>query len=91
MIKDCQGLTDAIISAMKKQAEEAHTTKAEVDISGGIDSAVVAALACKAFGPENVIGVYSSINSSAESKRLARLVAEKFGFNYIDLDLNLNF
>ena len=88
MIKNPQGLVDAIVSAMKKQAEEAHTTKAEVDISGGIDSAVVVALACKAFGPENVIGVYSSINSSEESRKRAALVSETFGFKMLSLDLS---
>ena len=87
MIKDYEKLVNEIVFFMKKQAEEAHTNKSEIDISGGIDSAVVAALACKAFGPENVIGVYSGIHSSSESSRLAKLVAEKFGFHYVHLGL----
>lgn len=87
MILDYEKLVDTIVKAMRNQAKQAHTNKAEVDISGGVDSAVVVALACKAFGPENVIGVYSDINSSNESKERARLVAEKFGFHYIELNL----
>jgi NAD+ synthetase len=86
-IKNPEKLVNLIVNTMKKQAAEANTNKAEVDISGGIDSAVVVALSCLAFGPKNVIGVYSSINSSEESRRLAGLLAAKFGFRFIDLDL----
>lgn len=91
MIKDYELLVKEIVFFMQKQASEAKTDKAEIDISGGVDSAVVAALACKAFGPDNVIGVYSSINSSPESHRLACAVASKFGFKLIDLDLSEEF
>lgn len=86
-LKNPEKAVELIVDAMRKQAEEAHTNKAEIDISGGIDSAVVTALVCKAFGPENVIGVYSSINSSEESHRRAQLVAKKFGCKFVELDL----
>jgi len=51
--------------------------RALVAISGGIDSAVVAALAAEAFGPENVIGVslpspISSQHSKDDALQLAR-------------------
>ena len=87
-VKNFETLVDAIVDVMRMQADEAHTSKAQIDVSGGIDSAVVAALSCKAFGPENVIGVYSDINSSQESLKLARLVSEKFGFKLIVLKLS---
>lgn len=87
-VKNFEVLVDRIVRAMRDQAAEAHTSKAEVDISGGIDSAVVAALACRAFGPENVIGVYTDINSSQESFELARSVSEAFGFKFIVLRLS---
>ncbi len=50
--------------------------KALVGLSGGIDSALVAAIATEALGPENVIGVgmpspYSSTGSVEDSRRLA--------------------
>ena len=41
----------------KSWAKEAGASKYVVGISGGVDSSVVAALACKIFGAENVIGV----------------------------------
>jgi NAD+ synthase (glutamine-hydrolysing) len=51
-------------------------TKAAIGLSGGIDSAVVAALATKALGAENVIGAtlpskYSSDGSVADSLKLS--------------------
>ncbi|MBD3408599.1 MAG: NAD(+) synthase, partial [Ignavibacteriales bacterium] len=51
-------------------------TKAAIGLSGGIDSAVVAALATKALGAENVIGAtlpskYSSGGSVADSLKLS--------------------
>ena len=87
MIKNCELLVKEIIFFMQEQAKGAGTNKVEIDISGGVDSAVVAALACKAFGPENVIGVFSAIDSSVESHRLSKLVAEKFGFHFVCLHL----
>ena len=51
--------------------------KAVVGLSGGIDSAVVAALACEALGPENVMAVlmpsvYSSDHSITDALELVR-------------------
>jgi len=88
MIKNYQLTIDMIVEAMRNQAKQAHTTKTEVDISGGVDSAVVAALSCLAFGNENVIGVYSSIDSSQDSRRRAQMVADRFGFRLVDLNLS---
>lgn len=46
-----------ILSAWKGWAKKTHTTKVVIGISGGKDSSVVAALAKKLFGKENVLGV----------------------------------
>ena len=54
--------------------------KALLGLSGGIDSAVSAALCVRAFGPENVLGVmmpYRTSDPSSEGD--ARLVAESLG------------
>jgi NAD+ synthetase len=50
---------------------------AVIGLSGGIDSALTAAIACTALGPENVTGVslpspYSSEESIADARELAR-------------------
>ncbi|GGQ44719.1 NAD+ synthase [Streptomyces althioticus] len=54
-----------------------------IGLSGGIDSALVAAIACDAVGPENVYGIsmpskYSSDHSRSDAAELAR----RTGLNY---------
>jgi len=54
--------------------------KALLGLSGGIDSAVSAALCVRAFGPENVLGVMMPYRTSdPASEGDARLVAESLG------------
>ncbi|MDR0476448.1 MAG: NAD+ synthase [Desulfobulbaceae bacterium] len=49
-------------------------------LSGGIDSALTAAIACRAFGPENVLGLaMPSIYNPEESLTDARLLAKNLG------------
>ena len=57
--------------------------KVLIGLSGGIDSALVAAIATEALSPENVIGatmpsVYSSEGSVSDSEQLARNLSIKF-------------
>ena len=59
--------------------------KAVLGLSGGIDSALVAALAARAMGAENVIGVampsrYSSEHSIEDAKALADALGMRFEF-----------
>jgi NAD+ synthase (glutamine-hydrolysing) len=52
-------------------------------LSGGIDSSVVAALACDAIGPRNVVGVsMPSTHSSQHSRDDAADLAERTGLDY---------
>jgi NAD+ synthetase len=87
-IQSVEKLIEMIVDRMRGQARQAGVDRAQVDISGGIDSATVAALAVRAFGPDKVVGVYSGINSTEESRRLARLVAERFDFPLVELELS---
>lgn len=56
-------------------------------ISGGKDSAVVAALFAKAIGSENVLGVTLPCHSIMSDKSDAKLVADKYGFELLNIDL----
>lgn len=70
-------------------AERAGFKKGIVGLSGGVDSATTAALAVRALGPQNVIGVSMPYNtSSAESIEHAEQVAETFGLQLVRVDIS---
>jgi NAD+ synthase (glutamine-hydrolysing) len=77
---------EALVLGIKDYARKNRFTKAVIGLSGGIDSAVVAALASEALGPENVLSVMmpspfssrGSIDDSVElGKRLGMPVIER--------------
>src|SRR5438034_7380263 len=62
--------------------------KVVIGMSGGIDSALTAAIACDALGAQNVIGVrMPSRHTSTESLDDAGLVAESLGMQLLDLSI----
>ena len=64
-------------------------TKAVIGLSGGVDSAVVAALAAKALGPKNVIAVRMPYKtSSADSLAHAQLVIDQLGIESRTVDIS---
>jgi NAD+ synthetase len=75
------------VEAIRKYHEDAGIQRAELDVSGGIDSAVMLMLLARAVGVENVTAVYSSINSTESSRNRARLVAEAAGVKLVELEL----
>ncbi|MGJ8654675.1 MAG: NAD+ synthase [Opitutaceae bacterium] len=74
---------DALVLGLRDYAHKSGFKKALIGLSGGIDSAVVAAIAAEAFGPENVIGIAlpSSI-SSQHSRDDAAALAKNLGIEY---------
>lgn len=74
------------VGAILKYHEVTGFRRAEVDVSGGIDSAVVLALVAAALGPENVTAVFSAINSSSQSHNRARLVAAQYAVKLAKVD-----
>lgn len=56
-VPDIEQIHDALILGIKDYFEKSGFKKAVLGLSGGIDSAVVCALACRALGPENVMAV----------------------------------
>jgi NAD+ synthase (glutamine-hydrolysing) len=83
---DIGTIHEALVLGIKDYARKNRFTKAVIGLSGGIDSAVVAALASEALGPENVLSVMmpspfssqGSIDDSVElGKRLGMPVIER--------------
>lgn len=66
----------ALVLGVRDYAHKCGFTQAVLGLSGGIDSALVAAIAAAALGPENVLGVlmpspYSSNHSITDAQALA--------------------
>ncbi|ACC98207.1 NAD+ synthetase [Elusimicrobium minutum Pei191] len=78
-----------ITAGLKKFTKENNIKKCVIGISGGIDCAVVSALAVDVFGPSNVYGVAIPTKfSSKESLTLAKKLAKnlKINFQIINID-----
>lgn len=74
---DMETIRRALVLGIHDYASKNRFTKAVLGLSGGIDSAVVAALACEALGAANVLSVmmpspYSSRSSIDDSLELGR-------------------
>jgi len=74
---------DLLISKIRGYFEGCHMSRAVLGLSGGIDSAVVFALACEALGAENVRGIlmpsdFSTSHSVSDAERLALNCGAKY-------------
>lgn len=78
-VLNIEALIENRCDAIRQYHEDANLPRAELDVSGGIDSAVMLVLLAKALGPENITAVYSKINSSSESGQRAQAVADVAG------------
>ena len=79
------------VNAINSYHKETGIQRAQLDVSGGVDSAVMLGLLAKAVGPENITAVYSNINSSEDSAKRAQETADVFDVKLVSLDLNYNF
>ncbi len=81
----------ALIADRTTAIRELHTRlgcpRAELDLSGGVDSAVLLGLLAQALGPEHITTVFSSIHSSTDSRDRARAAAEAFHVPLVEIDL----
>lgn len=83
--------TNNVINFIRKYYKENNLGGVILGISGGKDSAVVAALFTKALGCENVIGVTLPCHSKDKDKVDAKLVSDYYGFKLYNLDLTNTF
>ena len=86
-----QNLIQDRVAAIRDYHQHARIEIAELDVSGGIDSAVMCGLLARAV-PKSQLGcVFSGIHSSEESLRRARLVTEAFGVRLVEIDLSAEY
>ena len=78
----------AVVLGTRDYIRKQGFQKVVVGMSGGVDSALTAAIACDALGAENVIGVrMASRHTSAESLEDAGLTAENLGMQLMDFSI----
>lgn len=79
-LADPEAAIHAITEGMRREARAFRRKGGVLGLSGGIDSTVVAALAARAFGAGNVLGVLMpEADSSEDTLRLSRLAASSAG------------
>ena len=80
---DLQEVYDALVVGLRDYVEKNNFMTVILGLSGGIDSALVAALACDALGADAVYGVaLPSVYSSEHSLADAADLAERTGLHY---------
>jgi NAD+ synthase len=85
---DCEGETQRICRWLVESVARLGRRGVVVAISGGVDSAVCAALAARAFGRPRVLGLLlPERDSSSASSTLGRKVAEQVSINFLLEDI----
>lgn len=78
---------DNIVKFIREYFENNNLGGVVIGISGGKDSAVVAALFAEAIGPERILGVTLPCHSLSTDKSDAEIISEHYKFKLINLDL----
>lgn len=85
-------LLDALVLGVRDYCRKTGFTRAVLGVSGGIDSALVAAIGALALGPERVLGVaMPGPYSSAHSVSDAKVLCEKLGIGYVEMPIGAGF
>ena len=86
---DCAMTTNWLVSFLKQEFERRGFAKAVLGLSGGVDSAVVAALAARALGPKNVVAARLPYRtSSPQSLEHAQKIIDWLGLESRTLDIS---
>ncbi len=85
-VLDTDGLARDRIAAIAAFHARVGQPRAELDVSGGVDSALLLVLLSRALGPEHVTAVHIAIHSAPEFCDRARAVARTAGVPLVDLD-----
>jgi NAD+ synthase len=77
-----------LVAFIREETAKSGHKRVVVAVSGGIDSAAVAAIAAEAMGPKSVTALFMPYKTSnTESAVHARLVAKTFGFALEEIDI----
>lgn len=85
-VKNVQALIDNRVEAIRAYHKQSSITRAELDVSGGIDSAVMLGLLTKALGPQNITAAFIGIHSNEDALSRAKEVAKLYGVRLIKIE-----
>ncbi len=86
---DCRLVEKTLLRFISDSCAKHGFNRGLVGVSGGLDSAVVLALVCRALGPQNTFALFMPYRLSApESSIHARLISGKLGVNQTDIDIS---
>jgi NAD+ synthase (glutamine-hydrolysing) len=92
VVEDAPWLHRALVTGIRDNAAKQGLEAVVLGLSGGIDSAVLAALAVEALGPGRVLGVAMPTRfSSAESAAHAQDQVNRLGMGFLTLDADAPF
>ncbi len=78
----------ALVTGIRDYVDKNAIPGVIIGISGGVDSAVVAALACRALGPDRVLGTFlPGPHTAPASRTQARAVSEALGIELVDISI----
>ncbi|MDO5115431.1 MAG: NAD(+) synthase [Synergistaceae bacterium] len=89
--RDPEKITRFLVSWIKEKFGVAGAKGAALGISGGIDSAVLAALLARSLGADNVLGVIMPCHSTRIDEDYAMLLAEAIGIRTVKADLTSSY
>jgi NAD+ synthetase len=85
---DARSALAALVLGTRDYARRCGFQRAVLGVSGGIDSALVAAIAARALGPDNVLGVAMPSRYSSEGSRSdAAALANNLGIPYQEIPI----
>lgn len=83
-----ESVVELLTGFIRDQSHRIGITKAVLGLSGGIDSALSAALAAKSLGPENVTAIVMPYaTSNPQSEKDAQEVAKHLGIQLLKVDI----
>ncbi len=90
--RDLEDTLSALVLGTRDYAKKNGFKRSVIGLSGGIDSALVAVVAARALGAENITGVFMpSRYSSKDSLEDAELLAKNLGIDYRDISITPTF
>ncbi|MBN1291351.1 MAG: NAD+ synthase [Candidatus Latescibacteria bacterium] len=82
-------ILDALVLGTRDYIRKNGFTKVVIGLSGGIDSALVAVIAARALGPDNVIGVTMPSRYTSEGTRSdAEVLADNLGIRFMEIPIS---